>query len=244
MAATPLPPKSGRRAGLRPSGVERPILIPAFRPDGSVIDLANPRPEDIDFGHMANGLSKLARFNGIYGCQAYSVAQHSVMGADALYRETGDTMLAGYFVLHDGHKHLSGDITRPMVDLIEHHHVALQRRKWPGARSAIALVKEAVEAAKRSIDVAIFKAADIADLKLMPIYARQVKEMDDRMLRAEELALFGPHAQASLVTYWPSLADLPQPKLTGTIRPWGAMKAEEAFIDRLERYLGIVVRAS
>lgn len=221
----------------QPIESKRAILIPAFRPDGTVMDLSDPRPEDIDFAAMANGLSKLARFNGIYRETAYSVAQHSVMGSDALYHESGDAGLAGYFVLHDGHEYLTGDITRPAVAMIGHYHLVLQRKRSPRARSHITLVDEAVKAAKRAIDKVVWQAAGMADLDLMPVYKRQVHDMDDRMLRAEGIALFGPRAAAHLPA-----ADRPAPKLTGAIRSWGAMKAEEAFLDRLEKYLGIVAR--
>lgn len=216
-------------------------ILPAFRPDGRAFDLVNPKAEDIDFADMANALSKIARFNGIYRGPAYVVGQHSVMGADALFRETGDSVLAGYFLIHDGHEYPFGDVTRPAVDVIQH---------WVGKLAASAgleradfvdkLVHRAIGEVKRCLDLAIYEAAKLPDIKRMPIYVRQVREMDERMLVAEALALFGPHADRRCL---PKL-DLPPPRLTGAIEPWGAMKAEIAFIDRLERYLGIVVRPS
>lgn len=209
--------------------------VPAFRADGSLMDLADPRAGDIDFATMANALSKIARFNGIHRGGAYSVAQHSAMGADALYRESGDAVLAGYFLLHDGHEYLVGDWTRPSVALLQHHAAAFVG----GALSTVVAgaIRQALEAAKATIDRAVWQAAGLPDIGRMPLYARQVKDMDDRMLRAEALALFGPAAAADLPA-----ADRPAPRLTGAVEPWGAAKAEMAFIDRLERYLRIVVR--
>lgn len=216
-------------------------VLPAFRPDGTAFDLIDPKPADIDFAAMANALSKIARFNGIYRCQAYSVAQHSVMGADALFRETGDAVLAGYFILHDGHEYPFGDVTRPAVDLIQH---------WVAKLAAAAnldrpdfidrLVHRAVGEVKRCIDLAVYEAAQLPDISRMPLYVRQVREMDERMLVAEALALFGPKADPRCL---PKL-NLPPPKLTGAIEPWGAMKAELAFVERLHRYLGIVARSA
>ncbi|MBZ9852833.1 hypothetical protein LB566_03425 [Mesorhizobium sp. CA13] len=216
-------------------------ILPAFRPDGSAFDLMNPTAADINFADMANALSKIARFNGIYRCQAYVVAQHSVMGADALFRETGDSVLAGYFLIHDGHEYPFGDITRPAVDIIQY---------WVAKLAASAnldrpdfidkLVHRAVGEVKRCLDLAIYEAAQLPDIQRMPLYVRQVREMDERMLVAEALALFGPKADRRCL---PKL-DLPPPRLTGAIEPWGAMKAEIAFLDRLERYLGIVARPS
>ncbi|RWL21945.1 MAG: hypothetical protein EOR57_05780 [Mesorhizobium sp.] len=230
--------QTARRAGDALRGTSS--VVPAFRPDGSAFDLVNPKAADIDFADMANALSKIARFNGIYRCGAYSVAQHSVMGADAIFRETGDSVLAGYFVLHDGHEYPFGDVTRPAVDLIQH---------WVAKLAAAAnldrpefidkLVHRAIGEVKRCIDLAIYEAAQLPDITRMPLYVRQVKDMDDRMLVAEALALFGPNADARCIP-----KGLKPPRITGAIEPWGAMKAEIAFLDRLERYLGIVVRAA
>ena len=77
-------------------------------------------------------------------------------------------------------------------------------------------------------------------LSRVPIYARQVKEMDERMCAAEARALFALSRGAL------PLIDcaLPPPKLVGAIEPWGAMKTEEAFVDRLQKYLGIAARAA
>lgn len=213
------------------------IMVPNFMTDGSIMDLADPRPEHIVFAEMANGLSKVARFNGRYTAVAYSVAQHCVMGADALFNETGDTALAGYFLLHDAHEYLLGDISRPMALLVG---IMLGERLSPQGISrkfAANALKEAIEAAKTRIDLAIFAAAGIPPLERMPLYRRAVAEMDERMLVAEARVLYGARATVPLARN-----DLPAPKLTGAIKSWGAMKAEEAFVDRLERYLGVVAR--
>ncbi len=211
-------------------------FIDSFRGDGSVVNLAALEPADIDFGAMAASLSKLARYNAACRCEAYSVAQHSVMGADALMRETGDAVLAGYFLLHDGHEYLIGDITRPVAQLLDHVYAAEQRRRFQ-YRGNILSVRTAIDVIKASMDAVIHQAAALPPLANMPLYARQVSGMDERMLRAEGLALFGQRAAEHLPA-----EDLPPPKLTGAIRPWGAMKAELAFVDRLDRYLNIIAR--
>lgn len=205
-------------------------VVPSFRPDGSELDLANVQPSDIVWTEVANGLSKIARFNGRYAEPAYPVTQHSVMGADALYQETGDPVLSGYFVLHDVHEHLFGDVTSPTERLIDHY-VALARP------SAAGLVRAAIGAAKAHIDLAVWRAAGLQPIMAIPSYAAKVAEMDRRMLRAEAIALFGPKAGDALPFSEP-------PRLTGAIRPWGPVKAEIAFLDRLQRYLGIVARVS
>lgn len=213
------------------------LLIPSFRPDGSCFDLADVQPGDIVWTEIANALSGIARFNNRYRDAAYSVAQHCVMGADALYAETGDPVCAGYFLLHDAHEALTGDITRPMVMLIEHHRHAAERRDFPRLAISGNTVKDAVEAAKAGIDGVVWSVAGLPPIGKMPLYARQVSDMDERMLRAEAIVLFGRAAASACPA-----ADLPPPRLTGAIRPWGAVKAEIAWLDRLEKYLGIVAR--
>lgn len=194
------------------------------------MDLAAVRMQDIDFGEMANALSKIARFNGRYRDLAYSVAQHGVMGADALYNETGDAQLAGCFLLHDGHEYLIGDTPMPAVNFFCVFLDEIEAEK----------LRLAIHQAKRELDTAIYLAAGLGDYPdRFPAYAREVKRMDERMLRAEAIALFGHRAGAHAPA-----ARLPAPKLTGAIRPWGAMKAEEAFLDRLARYVGIEVRSA
>lgn len=204
------------------------------------MDLAALAVSDIDFAEMAAGLSKIARFNGRYACAAYSDAQHSVFCADALYAETGDPVLAGCGLLHDGHEYLIGDLTPPFASLIALNVAGVMRDRGFAptiADRASQAVAEAIAAAKAAIDEAIFAAAGVGYPHRYPAYVRQVHDMDERMLRAEALALFGPAAAAHLPA-----ARRPAPKLTAAIRPWGAAKAEMAFLDRLGRYLGIDAR--
>lgn len=201
------------------------MKVPSYRPDGTLMDLAAPLASDIVWPEIAAGLSKLARWNGRPKGPAFSVAQHCVMGADAMIAETGDAIAAAYFLLHDAHEALIGDIPRPTVALIEHH---------AGRRCGIHL---ALQVARAEIDAAVFEAARIIPLAHAP-QRDLVAAMDERMARAEALALFGRTVADNRF----GRADLPAPKLTGAIRPWGAMKAEEAWLDRLGRWLGIEVR--
>ncbi|MCO7727336.1 hypothetical protein NJB93_12105 [Brucella intermedia] len=201
--------------------------ILSFRPDGSVMDLAKPLESDIHWPTIASALSKLARFNGINRGPMYSVAQHCVMGADALANETGDTTLCAYFLLHDAHEAFIGEWPRPAVlfladALYRMHDIPMH------------FVRDAVEAVKARIDQTIYRKAG-----LPPVVPYGVKEMDERMLRAETALLFGNNGVKNLAG-----RELPMPKLTGAIKPWAPMKAEEAWLDRLSRYLGIDCRAA
>ena len=205
-----IPVQSGRQA------------IMSFRPDGSLMNLAVPTEADVHWQTLGNALSKIARFNGIYSCLAYSVAQHSVMGADALINETGDPVLAGYFLLHDAHEAWIGDHSRPATELLAD---ALFRMHG----LPVHWVHNAVNEIKARLDQPIYHKAG-----LTPVLPQNVRDMDERMLQAETLALFGSTGYRNLAG-----RKMPMPKLTGAIKPWGAMKAEEQWLDRLSRYLGI-----
>lgn len=85
-----------------------------FTPFG-IIDLLNPKESDVNICFIAQALSRIPRFNGLTGDYGtYSVAQHCVIGADAMYKATGDKELVLSFLLHDAHEAFLGDITRPV----------------------------------------------------------------------------------------------------------------------------------
>lgn len=92
--------------------------VASFRADGSTVDLVAPHPGEVCVYKMASALSRINRFNGVPEAGGYSVAQHSVMGTEALLNERADSMLAALFLFHDGHEYLLGDWTRPAQDAI------------------------------------------------------------------------------------------------------------------------------
>ncbi|MBC7280005.1 hypothetical protein [Hoeflea sp.] len=203
-----------------------PDPVWSFRPDGSVRDLAEPDPVEIDFFAMANGLSKIARFNGSNPGVAYSVAQHSVMGADAILNETGDTRLAALFLLHDGEEYLLGDKPTPAQRLL----VATIRAGFddrPADRADFFWDK-----IKREWREAGWIAAGLG----LPNEFEQahIDDFDRRMCNAEMVALFGPAAKAQAIP----VAHNKTLRLKGGIKPWAPMKAEERFIEAAKRLVG------
>lgn len=186
-----------------------------------VVDLARLAPSDIDWAEIAAGLARLPRFNGgPAGSRPIFVAQHCATGADVLFAETGDPALAGFFVLHDAHEKWFGDLTTPAELLLARHGA-------PGIRAAVA-------SAKAALDSAIFAAAGLPVPGAWPRAAREaVHTMDRRMARAEALALFGPAAAKAMP---------PAKPLSFPIVPWPEMRAEEIWLERLNRYLGIKAR--
>lgn len=204
--------------------------IHSYRTDGSLMDLAVPDPAEIDFYEVAGGLSRIARFNGRPAGAAYSVAQHSVMGAEAILNETGDAYRAALFLLHDGHEYLTGDLPRPAAVFIARELEAM----LPGELRGRRMLARAIERAKAGWDAAIYAAAGLpAPNAVKAADWACVRDMDNRMCDAEAIALFGPLAAQHLVA-----PGKPAPKLTGAIRPWGAMRAEERFLEMFRTLIG------
>ncbi|MCC0035445.1 MAG: hypothetical protein H6887_09315 [Hoeflea sp.] len=221
-----------------------PEPVWSFRPDGSVRDLAAPDPVEIDFFAMANALSKIARFNGSNPGVAYSVAQHSVMGAEAVFNETGDDRLAALFLLHDGEEHLLGDKPTPSQRLLV---AAISSTLQIGERTSqfyielqdpneAAVAGVLAETCWHLIKQKWREAGWLAAGLGLPSVAQQglIDDYDRRMCNAEMLALFGPAARAQAIP----VSHVAPLKLKGGIKPWAAMKAEERFIACAKRFIG------
>jgi len=201
--------------------VENPV--PTVWPDGRVIDLAKPDHEIVCFAEIANTLSKVARFNGRNRGIALSVAQHCVMGAQALINEGATRHEAALFLLHDAHEWALGDLIRPSADL----YAAACNELYGETR-----LLDAIAACKAAWDEAIYFAAGLPGPEVWTKRQKKlVKDMDQRMQRAEAIALFGPAAGAK----FPKSAT---PKLTGAIKPWAAGKAEEQFLSMARKLIG------
>lgn len=191
---------------------------PCFTACGTV-DLQNPKEEDINWALIAQSLSRIARYSGLNGDDgAYSVAQHCVLGADALAIETGDTLVAGHFLLHDAHEAFLGDIARPVQQCFGsgfRERLAKLKSRWDDVIYSTALLPPPQHFSERHL----------------------VTEMDERML-AFECKWFFPKQ----FNNEPHLASMTVPALRGIPKVWGAVKAELTFIARLQDYLGIKTR--
>ena len=202
--------------------------VDSFRADGSLMDLARPDPAEVAFAVLAGALSRIARFSGMPSGGAFSVAQHCVMGTEALLAEGEDELTAALFLLHDGHEFLIGDKTRPFQALLA---AVLADRH--GAAMGQALHR-AIGDIKAGWDEAIYTAARLPPPTAWTNRQRLIVEaMDERMVVAESVALFGPKAAAGI-----SRRHRLPPKLKGAIRPWGPMLAEERFTALFKKLRG------
>ncbi|GJD31442.1 hypothetical protein PMNALOAF_2701 [Methylobacterium adhaesivum] len=75
---------------------------------GALVDLIEPRVEDISFDDIAISLSRIARFNG-HSRAPYTVAQHSCIVANFLPEEH-----RVHGLLHDAPEYATGDLTSPL----------------------------------------------------------------------------------------------------------------------------------
>lgn len=83
---------------------------------GRHVDLLDPQPDMFCSEDICHSLSRLCRFNG-HTSRFYSVAEHSWFGARELRCLHGEA--AGIeFLLHDAHEAYTGDIVRPMKELL------------------------------------------------------------------------------------------------------------------------------
>ncbi|WP_296744816.1 HD family hydrolase [Mesorhizobium sp.] len=102
------------RAGAPPRAWQRML-------SGRRLDLLDPSPLDIEISDIAQGLARVARWNGqTSGEHAFSVAQHSLL-VEALYGElapaaSAEARLAA--LLHDAPEYVIGDMISPFKSVM------------------------------------------------------------------------------------------------------------------------------
>lgn len=191
---------------------------------GKAFDLLAPVSRDVDFTNdVAPSLAKINRFSGhTRGWIGYSVAQHSVLGAEEIFKETGNQLLAAQFVLHDAHETYIGDLATPTAQ-------TLVRMIGPAFSPAIAELKG-------RLDLAIYAAAGVP--LPSPDAARAIRKMDLRMMLAERNGLMTkppkPWAVDGMVV--PAFVD------PLDLQPWEAEVASSEWLDAYERFVTVNVR--
>lgn len=186
---------------------------------GRAFDLVAPRPEDVDFAvDVPEALARIARFAGHCRAGAYSVAQHCVLGAEAILAETHDPALARAFLLHDAHEAYCGDIPSPVVAALEA--IAYDTRGGPARVAA----RDTIRSLRDRIDAAIYTAAGI-DWPLPHLVADRVRVWDIAMLAAERRQLLGPAPRL----WAPEIEDASPAKLRRRLTVWPWTQAADAW---------------
>lgn len=84
---------------------------------GKKVNLIQTEDMDIDFLDIAHALSLNCRFNG-HTSTMWSVASHSILVADILYKEYQDVRLALIGLIHDASECYISDISRPLKSVL------------------------------------------------------------------------------------------------------------------------------
>lgn len=188
---------------------------------GRAFPLVDPTPDDVHWPDVCYGLAHNNRYAGHAG--TYTVAQHSILVANALPKE-----YRLYGLLHDAHEAYIGDITRPVNKAILH--LANRYEDETGAN-----VEDVLTDLKYGIDRAIFAKAG-----LNPIPSQEIREMvhvaDVRALAAEVRDLMAP-APAPW-NFHEAFAPLPE-----KIVAWDAQTSFVEFGMALSRELGLTTGA-
>ena len=98
---------------------------------GRRLDLLDPSPLDVEIEDIAQGLSRVARWNGqTVGEWAYSVAQHSLLVEQLVGRiqPQADRELRLAALLHDAPEYVVGDLITPFKAAVGLDYKALERR--------------------------------------------------------------------------------------------------------------------
>lgn len=225
---------------------------------GRALDLMAPTADMIDLEHdVAEALAKEPRFAGHTQGGPYSVAQHCVLGVDAILAQTGSLALARAFLLHDAHEAYCKDIMTPLAKALEdrvNQLISLNlQRGVKKQKEALLMLNisdiptlystEAAEAItvmlegvllgaiywqKYDLDRAIHAAAG-ADWPLAPDIAAKVTQWDLAMLQTERRHLLAPPPKP-----WAAAVEAAAPALLrGRITPWPWVKAADEWRARL-----------
>jgi 5'-nucleotidase len=173
---------------------------------GRAFDLLDPAPSQVSARDLAEHLAKIPRFAGATPNVAVSVAQHSVIVAEAL-----PLRARPYGILHDAHEYVLGDDQAPKLRAL----AAID----PGARAAI-------ETLRGRADAAIHTAFGLA-WPPPPDIAAAVRHADARALASEKRDYMAPEPKP-----WVPLP-APFPRASGA---WPWPKAAELFLEALRTY--------
>lgn len=93
---------------------------------GKAFHLLDPKPEEICIEDIAHALSLQCRYNG-HTKTFYSVAEHSVVLADYVFKETSGKRLARTMLLHDAAEAYVGDLPRPIKHILPQFSILEER---------------------------------------------------------------------------------------------------------------------
>lgn len=203
-----------------------------------VIDLLNPKADDIHEYDIARTLSMIPLFNGLTGDKgSYSVAQRCVIGADAMYGATKARELALRFLLRYANAAFLGYIPRPFQNCFGSD------------------FSERLETITNKWDEVIYQKFGLTSPRsfLESINTDLASEMDCLLQQYEYEAFFCKYENKPLISrigvfdkpaFMPVISPIElfnKPEFTETIRlglaeTWPSVVAEDRFLACLLRY--------
>lgn len=182
---------------------------------GRRLNLLDPSPLDIEIEDIAQGLSKVARWNGqTHGDHAFSVAQHSLLVLELLDQGQGPLPQGVRLgaLLHDAAEYVIGDLISPFKRAINLEYKAFELQILGAIRLRF------------SLDPAMRKTEEVA-----------VKRADEEAayLEATQLAGFSK-AEAAGIFRVPAVAP--------TLTPMPPKQAKQAFLDAFELLLAPAIK--
>lgn len=154
---------------------------------GRLVDLAHPRPDDVDLDDIAHGLAHLCRFDG--QCEHfYSVAQHSVLVSRLC------EMHADWALFHDAHEAYLGDVSSPLKALLGPEYRRLSE-KWDIAIAARFGLRRAMKSVKRADTIAMLaEVRDNGPFGLEPAHFLGYADLPESVLGEVEKTAVNPLA--------------------------------------------------
>lgn len=160
----------------------------------------------------------------------YSVAQHCCIGADYLWSQTQDAMLAMAFLLHEGHEGPLGDWTEPVLRAMQQELDAMRRELGDITGPALS-IRRIKQRLADPIDRYVHAEAGLP-WPLPAAVRDRVHHLDRQMLKTER-----EHLLRTPPKPWDDgLEKLPPLKLKQRIKPLTPAKASEAWLTRFERW--------
>lgn len=159
---------------------------------GRRLNLLDPSPLDIEIEDIAQGLSRVARWNGqTSGDWAFSVAQHSLLVEDLVRRlkpgTTEDWLLVA--LLHDAPEYVVGDIITPFKSAIGPDYKALEKRLLSAVHLRFGLPAVTARELARDIKKADRAAAYLEATQLAGFAPKEAKRLFGDAVEGESIRL-------------------------------------------------------
>lgn len=184
---------------------------------GRRLDLLDPSPFDIEIDDIAQGLARVARWNGqTKGDHAFSVAEHSVI-VEALCGELQPDWPAKWrlaALLHDAPEYVIGDMISPFKAALGYDYKTFEAKLEAAIHARFGLPGELPKTVKKTIKqadriCAFFEAVDIAGFSVEE--ARQLFGAPPKGLWIEINPEPAARAQTLFLERFETLLDAHQP---------------------------------